>query len=67
MKKTINITIEEEHYNWLKDKNTNISAWIRCLIVKKYNEEKEPIFKEDKEINEIFGEVIDAKGTTETN
>ena len=38
MKKTVNVTIEEEDWNWLKSNHVNISSWIRALIVSKRNE-----------------------------
>jgi hypothetical protein len=38
MKKTINVTIEEEDWDWLRSNQINISAFVRALIVKKRNE-----------------------------
>ena len=38
MKKTVNVTIEEDDWNWLKSNHVNISSWIRALIVAKRTE-----------------------------
>lgn len=55
MKKTINITIEESDYNWLKSNQTNISAWIRALIVTKRNDFSVNDNAElDKKVKDVF-------------
>lgn len=38
--KRIDVTIEEEVWNWLNEKSINKSAWVRAIIKKIYTQER---------------------------
>lgn len=59
MKKRINITIDEEIYNWLKSEQYNISGWIRAIIQKVYTEKCINIKPKNKELEPTFPVEID--------
>ena len=46
MKKTINVTIDEDDWKWLKSNHINISSWVRALMVKERNKHNDIIVNE---------------------